>query len=872
MDNLTPMMKQYMSIKKRHKDAILFFRLGDFYEMFYEDAITASQELEIALTKRDAGDNEKAPMCGVPHHVAETYISKLVDKGYKVAICEQLEDPSVAKGLVNRDVIRIVTPGTITDLNILDEKSNNYLLSIYMDEFGLGLAYVDSSTGEFFTTEHIGSEENLYNFLLEEIGKIHPSEIICNESFMNNKRIIRFIENKVNPYINVYSNKEIKSTNWERKILEHFKVKNLNSLGLKNQIYAIISTGKLIEYLYYTQKDSLEHINQINYYEASKYMILDINTRSNLEIHETIIGREKKGSLIWVLDKTSTAMGGRLLKKWLEQPLIDIDEIVKRQKIVEIFSKNIILMNQVKECLKKIYDLERLIGKISYGNCNGRDLSSLKSSLGVVPELKDILIKSNNESLVEIALGLDSLEDVYSIIDKSIVENPPISVKEGGLIKLGYNDELDELKNAATGGKNWLAKLEQIEKEKTGIRNLKIGFNKKSGYFFEVTKGNLALVPDYFIRKQTLTNSERYYTEELKNIEIKILGAEDRMVELEYIIFQEIREKVKSETFRIQNLSRRLSEIDVLNSFAQVAYNNDYIKPSLNNKGIIHIQDGRHPVVEMTMDDNIFVPNDTYLDNNNNRVQIITGPNMAGKSTYMRQVALITLMAQIGSFVPAKEANIAIVDRIFTRIGASDNLSQGESTFMVEMNEVSNIIKNATKNSLIILDEVGRGTSTYDGLSIAWAILEYIAENIGAKTLFATHYHELTQLEGKIEGINNLNILIKEQGDEIIFLRKIEKGSTNKSYGIEVAKLAGIPKEITNRANEILDEIERNHALKNNGESPNKSMEQISILDYRKDYFIEKINKLDVSRMTPMEAINTLYELTKEAEKIKENE
>jgi len=872
LDNLTPMMKQYMLIKEKHKDTILFFRLGDFYEMFFDDAIKASQELEIALTKRDAGGNKKAPMCGVPYHVADTYISKLVEKGYKVAICEQLEDPSVAKGLVDRDVIRIITPGTITDSNVLDEKSNNYLASIYIDKFGLGLAYADSSTGEFYTTEYIGDENSLYDFLLDEIGKIFPTEIICNEEFMKNQKLVKFIKNRINPYINIYGNEEINNRDWEDEILKQFKTKSLNSLGLSNKMYSIFSTGKLIDYLHYTQKNSLEHINKINYYEPNKYMILDVNVRTNLEIHETIMGNKRRGSLIWVLDKTSTAMGGRLLKKWLEQPLIDIREIYRRQNIVEIFIKDIILMDQIKNCLKNIYDLERLISKISYGNCNARDLSSLKSSLEVLPELKKILIESNNELLVKIGNELDSLEDVYSIIDKAIVENPPISVKEGGLIKHGYNRELDELKDATISGKEWLARLEQEEKENTGIKNLKIGFNKKSGYFFEITKSNLDLVPDYFIRKQTLTNSERYYTDELKSIEMKILGAEDKMIELEYLIFQDIREKVKLETFRIQKVSRKISEIDVLNSFAQVAYNNNYVKPKLNNKGIIHIKDSRHPVVEMTLGDGIFVPNDVYLDNKNNRVQIITGPNMAGKSTYMRQIAIIVLLAQIGSFVPATEANIAIVDRIFTRIGASDNLSQGESTFMVEMNEVSNIIKNATKNSLIILDEVGRGTSTYDGLSIAWAIIEYIAEGIKCKTLFATHYHELTQLEGKIEGITNLNVLIEEKGDEIIFLRKIEKGSTGKSYGIEVAKLAGIHKNIIDRADQILYDIEENHIFKADEEKVDKTVTQMNILDYRKDYFIEKVNNLDISQLTPIEAINVLYELTEEAKKLKGNE
>lgn len=863
------MMKQYMSVKNRHKDAIVFFRLGDFYEMFYEDAITASRELEIALTKRDAGGKQPAPMCGVPHHVSETYIAKLVDKGYKVAICEQLEDPAEAKGIVERDVTRIVTPGTIIDTNMLDEKANNYLLSIYMDDFGTGLAYVDSTTGEFFTTEHIGNGEGLYNFLLEEIGKIGPAEIITSKNFIDNKKLLKFIEHNLNPYINVYKNENIDYTNLEAKTLEHFKARSLSSLGFDGQIYSIIATGKLLEYLYHTQKKSLEHINQINYYEANKYMILDINTRTNLEIHETIINRDRRGSLTWVLDRTSTAMGGRLLKKWLEQPLLEIESILKRQNIVAAFLRNIILMDQVREYLRKIYDLERLIGKISHGNCNGRDLISLKASLEVIPDLKNILIEADNEDLQVLAEEIDPLRDVYKIIDEAIVATPPITIQEGGLIKLGYNEELDQLKDAATGGKTWLAKIEQEEKEKTGIRNLKVGFNRRLGYFFEVTKGNLNLVPDYFIRKQTLTNSERYFTEDIKEVETKILGAEDRMIELEYILFQEIREIIKKETFRVQNLSRKISSIDVLNSFAQVAYNNDYSRPNLNQKGIIDIKDGRHPVVEKTVADNYFVPNHTFLDKGEDRVQIITGPNMAGKSTYMRQVALISLMAQIGSYVPAREANMAIVDRIFTRIGASDNLALGESTFMVEMNEVSHIIKNATDNSLIILDEVGRGTSTYDGLSIAWAILEYIAENIGAKTLFATHYHELTQLEEEIEGINNLNVLIKEDGDDIIFLRKIRKGSTNKSYGIEVAKLAGIPRTVINRANEILDEIEDKHSFNKNNEAGNRPVEQISMEDYRKDYFIEKINDLDISQITPMEAINTLYELIKEAGKIK---
>lgn len=868
MKKLTPMMKQYMSIKEKHKDSILFFRLGDFYEMFFEDAITASKELEIALTQRDCGNDKKAPMCGIPHHVSEAYIAKLVEKGYKVAICDQLEDPSQAKGIVDRDVVRIITPGTITDTNVLDAKSNNYLVSIYFDDIAVGLSYVDSSTGEMYTTEHLGDEETSYNFVLDELGKIFPSEIICNERFMKEKKIIKIIEGRINPYINIYDETIATETDWKSIISRHFCDSELEALEKKS--YSTLSAGILIDYLYDTQKDSLDHINEIEFYQPEEYMILDINTRTNLEIHETIIDRQKKGALIWILDKTSTAMGGRLLKSWIEQPLINIEEIKRRQEIIQIFVDNIILMDQVKDCLKQIYDLERLIGKISYGNCNARDLYSLKISIAMIPKLKEILSQSNEKLLIKLQNEIDSLDDIFEIIDRSIVDNPPISVREGGLIKQGYDKDLDELKKVSTEGKQWLTNLESEEKLRTGIRNLKIGFNKKSGYFFEVTNSNLNLVPDHFIRKQTLTNSERYHTEELKNIETKILGAEDEIINIEYNIFQEIREKIKAETYRIQKVSKQISKIDVLNSFSQVAYKNNYIKPKLNNKGIINIVEGRHPVVEQSIENNMFVPNDTFLGNEDNKLQIITGPNMAGKSTYMRQVAIITLLAQVGSFVPAKEANICIVDRIFTRIGAADNLSQGESTFMVEMNEVSNIIKHATKNSLIILDEVGRGTSTYDGLSIAWAIIEYIAENIGAKTMFATHYHELIELESKIDSVKNLTILVEEKGDEIIFLRKIVEGSTNNSYGIEVAKLAGINNQIINRASEILYQIEQKQELSTAVKKPSQLNQQLSILDYKKDYFVDKITNLDVTNLTPIEAINILHDLTEEAKKLGE--
>ena len=870
LENLTPMMKQYKEIKEKYKDCILFFRLGDFYEMFFDDAIIASKELEIALTQRDAGFNQKAPMCGVPHHVAEVYISKLVEKGYKVAICEQLEDPSLAKGLVKRDVVRIVTPGTITDIEALDEKTNNYLASIYIDNDGVGLSYVDSSTGEMYTTEFLNDIDSLYSFIIDELGKILPSEIICNKKLAQNERTIKTIKNTLNPYITFYDDDSFIKENWSTKIINHFNVNDLNALGLEGKIYSIFSVGKLLDYLYETQKDSLKHISTIEYYNTQEYMLLDINTRINLEIHETIMNRNKKGALIWLLDKTSTAMGGRLLKNWLEQPLLNIPEIKKRQEIVDLLVSNVVLMDKIKNCLNKIYDLERLTSKISYGNCNARDLYSLKLSIEKIPELKNLLVESGENKLINLGTKIDTLSDIYELIDKSIVDNPPITIKEGGLIKKGFSKELDELREISTGGKQWIADLEAKEKLKTGIKNLRIGFNKITGYYFEVTKSYLNMVPDYFIRKQTLTNSERYYTDELKNIELKILGAEEKIVEMEFNIFQEIRQIIKKEINRIQKVSKLIAIIDVLNSFGQVAYKNNYVKPKLNNRGIIKIVEGRQPVVEESIPNKLFVPNDTYLDNNKNMIQIITGPNMAGKSTYMRQVAIIVLMAQIGSFVPAKEADIGIVDRIFTRIGASDNLSQGESTFMVEMNEVSNIIKNATKNSLIILDEVGRGTSTYDGLSIAWAIVEYIAKNIRAKTLFATHYHELTQLEKDIDNIKNLTVLVEEKDDEIIFLRKIVEGSTDKSYGIEVAKLAGIDNEIIDRANEILTKIEQKQQLIKENNHIQENYHQYNLLDYKKDYLIEKIKKLDVSNITPIEAINILYKLNAEAKALEE--
>lgn len=871
MAKLTPMMQQYMDIKEDYQDSILLFRLGDFYEMFFDDAILASRELEITLTQRGVGLKEKAPMCGVPHHVVDNYISKLIQKGYKVAICEQIEDPRDAKGIVKRDVVRVITPGTVTDQNLLDEKSNNFLASIFLDDNGFGLAYVDNSTGEIYTSEIMKASEEGLTSLIDELGKISPAEIVCNRNLAENKDLIAIIKNTINPYMNVYDNEEINISELNKLISKQFGEDNIGELPIREESYSSIATGKLLEYLYYTQKNSLEHINNLIYYEPENYMILDYNTRANLEIHETIIRRDKKGALIGVLDRTSTSMGGRLLKKWLEQPLLSIEKIESRSGAVEYFYDHILFKDDIKEVLRQIYDIERLSTKVSNGSSNARDLISIKSSISHLPELKSMLLSVDNDELYRLGENLDVLEDIFQLIDISIKEDPPISLKEGSLIKEGYSEDLDRLRQVALGGKEWLADLEAKEKEKTGIKNLKVGYNRVAGYFIEVTKSNIPMVPDYFIRKQTLTNSERYHTEELKGMEDEILGAEEKMLDLEYQIFQDIRETIKSKIIRMQNASRIVARIDVLNSLADVAYDLDFVRPSLNDKGTINILEGRHPVVENTIENNLFIPNDTDLDLEDNMIQIITGPNMAGKSTYMRQVAIITLLAHIGSFVPASSADICIVDRIFTRIGAADNLSQGKSTFMVEMMEVSNIVKSATSKSLIILDEVGRGTSTYDGLSIAWAVVEHIANDIRAKTLFATHYHELTQLQEKNKGIKNLTILAEKQDGEIVFLRKIVEGSTNKSYGIEVAKLAGIDRSITNRSNEILQLIEGNHQIDLNPTKV-KETKQIDMLDFQTNYYIDRILGLDIDNMTPKNALDTLYELVEDGKKLRRDE
>lgn len=866
MAEFSPMMQRYLETKEEYKDCILFYRLGDFYEMFFDDAITASRELELTLTGKDCGQEERAPMCGIPHHAAEIYISKLIAKGYKVAICEQLEDPKKAKGIVKRGVIRVVTPGTVVESNMLEERKNNFIMSIFKSGIYYGISVCDISTGEFYSAE---IKDN-YNFpmLLDEIARYTPSELLINSMMANSKEEISKIKER---FENVYI------TNFNDK----FFISDLNNINLRFNIVdnngqtiedissktlAISSINALVEYIEETQKTTLDHINKIKIYQVSKYMALDINARRNLEITEKMRDKSKKGTLLWVLDKTATSMGGRLLRRWLNDPLIDIQEINKRLNAVKELKDDIMLRGDIIENLKKVYDIERLAGKMAFGNANARDMITLKNSLYKLPEVKKILQECKSPMLMELCENLDELQDIYTLIDNAIVEDPPMAIKDGGIIKLGYDEEIDKLKTAQTEGKNWLIQLEADEKEKTGIKNLKVGFNKVFGYYLEVTKSYLNQVPERYIRKQTLTNAERYITEELKNLENQILGAEERVVNLEYNAFTEIREEIAKNVKRLQTTSEVISTVDVLSSFAQVAEDMNYCMPKVDDNGIIDIKNGRHPVIEKIIGIGTFVENDTYLDKNDNRLAIITGPNMAGKSTYMRQVALITLMAQVGSFVPAESANIGVVDKIFTRVGASDDLSMGQSTFMVEMMEVATILKEATQNSLVILDEIGRGTSTYDGLSIAWAVAEYIAdkEKCGAKTLFATHYHELTELEDKLEGIKNYSIAVKEKGEDIIFLRKIIEGGTDESYGIHVAKLAGVPKAVTTKANEILRSLERKNILTNKKQEKQdkKQVEgQFDMYNYKLAEIASEIDKINLNELTPIDALNTLVKI-----------
>ena len=875
MAGMSPMMVHYLETKKQYPDCILFYRLGDFYEMFFEDALTVSKELEITLTGKECGLEERAPMCGIPYHALENYLYRLVQKGYKVAIAEQMEDPKLAKGLVKREVIRVVTPGTITSAQALDETKNNYLMGIvYIDE-RFGIAVSDISTGDFLVTEVETERE-----LADEINKFSPSEIICNDAFFVSGVDTEEVKNRYQTVIAALDNHFFSDEGCRRILKEHFKVGSLDGLGLQDYDTGVIAAGAVMEYMYETQKSTLSHITTIVPYSTGQFMIIDTSTRRNLELLETMREKQKRGTLLWVLDKTKTAMGARLLRTYIEQPLIHKDDIIVRQNAIEELNMNYISREEICEYLNPIYDLERLIGRISYKTANPRDLISFRNSLEMLPYIKDLMGEFTTPLLKELWEELDALEDVHDLVSRAIVEDPPISLRDGGIIKDGYHEETDKLRHAKTEGKTWLAELESRERDKTGIKNLKVKYNKVFGYYFEVTNSFKGMVPDYFVRKQTLANAERYTTDELKELEDMILGAEDKLYTLEYGLFCEVRDAIAAEVLRIQQTARAIAGIDVMTSLSVVATKNNYVKPRINEKGVIDIKNGRHPVVEKMMRDDLFVANDTYLDNSKNRLSIITGPNMAGKSTYMRQTALIVLMAQLGSFVPADDANIGICDRIFTRVGASDDLASGQSTFMVEMTEVANILRNATKNSLIVLDEIGRGTSTFDGLSIAWAVVEHISNPklLGAKTLFATHYHELTELEGTINGVKNYCIAVKEQGDDIVFLRKIVKGGADKSYGVQVAKLAGVPDSVIVRAKELLVELSdaditaRAKEIAEAGAGAPKhasiprpdevDLQQMSLFDTVKDDdIVRELGELELGNMTPIDALNTLYRL-----------
>ena len=873
-NELTPMMKQYMQTKEEYKDCILFYRLGDFYEMFFDDALTASKELEITLTGKNCGLEERAPMCGIPYHAVDSYLNRLVSKGYKVAICEQVEDPKTAKGIVKREVIRVVTPGTNLDTQGLDETKNNYIMCIvYMaDRYGLSVA--DATTGQYLLTELQTQTK-----LMDELYKFMPSEIVCNEAFYMSGLDLDDLKNRLHMAIYSLEAWYFDDALCRETLQEHFKVASLEGIGLSDYECGMIASGALLKYLEETQKNSLSHMSRLTRYATGNYMVLDSATRRNLELVETLREKQKRGSLLWVLDKTKTAMGARTLRKYVEQPLIDKESIVKRLDAVAELKDNAICREEIREYLNPVYDLERLVGKITYQSANPRDLIAFQSSLSMLPSVKCILKDMESDLLKEIYEELDPLEELCDLVGRAIQEEPPLAMKEGGIIKDGYNEEVDRLRKAKSEGKNWLADLETKEREKTGIKNLRIRYNKVFGYYLEVTNSFKDLVPDYYTRKQTLANAERYIIPELKELEDTILGAEDKLCALEYELYCEVRNTIAAELTRIQRTAKAVAKLDVIASLALVAERNNYVRPKINEKGVIDIRDGRHPVVEKMIPNDMFIANDTYLDDKKQRISIITGPNMAGKSTYMRQAALIVLMAQLGSFVPASSANIGLVDRIFTRVGASDDLASGQSTFMVEMNEVANILRNATSKSLLILDEIGRGTSTFDGLSIAWAVVEYISNSklLGAKTLFATHYHELTELEGKISNVNNYCIAVKEKGDDIVFLRKIVKGGADKSYGIQVAKLAGVPDPVINRAKEIVEELvtaditgKVKDIAVQGSETKKKTQKKLDEVDLtqfslfdtvKDDDVLNELKELDISHMTPMDAMNKLYQL-----------
>ena len=864
---LSPMMQEYCKTKEEYKDCILFYRLGDFYEMFFDDALLVSKELELTLTGKDCGLEERAPMCGIPFHAADTYINRLIERGHKVAICEQVEDPKKAKGLVKRAVIRVVTPGTTLDATSLDESKNNYLMSIVSIADRFGCAIADITTGDCFLTEVPNSQK-----LVDEINKFSPAEIICNDSFFMSGVDTDDLKERLGICIFSLDAWYFDDDTCRKELREHFHVTNLEGLGISDYDSGIIAAGALFLYLKETQKTALSQMTTIRPYTAERYMLIDSSSRRNLELVETLREKQKRGSLLWVLDKTKTAMGARTLRSFVEQPLIDAEEINRRLEALEELNEKPMLRDEIREYLNPVYDLERLVSRISFKSANPRDMVAFASSLEMIPYIKQVLRDFQAPILKEIYEDMDSLEDITDLIKRAIVDEPPLAQKDGGIIREGFNEDVDKFRSARTDGKKWLTELEAKERERTGIKSLKIKYNRVFGYALEVTNTFKELVPENYIRKQTLANAERYITEELKNLENMILGAEDKLYALEYDLFSNVRDKVGQEVIRIQRTAKAIAGLDVFASLALVAERNHYVRPKVNEGGIIDIKGGRHPVVEQMIDNDMFIANDTYLDNTKKRVSIITGPNMAGKSTYMRQTALIVLMAQIGSFVPADKAVIGIVDRIFTRVGASDDLASGQSTFMVEMTEVANILRNATAKSLLILDEIGRGTSTFDGLAIAWAVIEHISNTklCGAKTLFATHYHELTELEGKLSGVTNYCIAVKEKGDDIVFLRKIVKGGADKSYGIQVAKLAGVPDSVINRAKELVEELsdaDITAAVKDLA-SPKKKpkvemdMAQMSLFDTVQDNdIIEELKGIDIGNLTPMEALNTLYNL-----------
>ena len=872
MAKLSPMMEQYFQIKQNYPDTLLFFRLGDFYEMFFDDAKTASKELELVLTGRDCGQEERAPMCGVPFHSADSYIAKLVSRGYKVAICEQVEDPATAKGIVKRDVVRIVTPGTVIESNMLDESKNNYLASVFLTDKNCGLAFIDVSTGEVHL-DRADSGDSVAH-ILNRLGCYNPSEVIINKYGASVKSIIAFIKNRLGVDYQIVSEGDYDIDFLKNLVHSHISDDN-NKNEFENNSSLLYAFGVALQYLRGVQKNELENISEVDFYNESSFLTLDLTARRNLELTETQLRREKKGSLLWVLDHTKTAMGKRLIRNWVEQPLINYSSIILRQNAVEELSANTILLDSLMGCMADMFDIERIMTRVVYGSANAKELRTLSRTIEQLSTIKANLSSVKSKMLSGIFDDIDLLEDVYDLINSSICDDPPLTVRDGGMIRDGYNEELDTLRDIVNNGKGYLSAVEQQEQEKTGIKKLKIGYNRVFGYYIEVTNSFKDLVPEHYIRKQTLANAERYITQELKELESKVLGAQERIVRLEFEIFSGIRSQIASQLERVRVTARAVANLDALCSLAYTAVNNNYTRPVVDTSDEIIIENGRHPVVELMLDGAPFVPNDTHLDCRGNRTAIITGPNMAGKSTYMRQVAVITLMAQIGSFVPASSAKIGIVDRIFTRVGASDDLSAGQSTFMLEMTEVADILKNATSKSLIVFDEIGRGTSTYDGMSIARAVLEYTADKkkIGAKTLFATHYHELTELEDIVDGVNNFNTSVKKRGDDITFLRRIVKGPADGSYGVEVAKLAGVPKAVVENAKKILATLESqapvNMTQKVAVEEVREDDDlQLSFTSSASDSIIDKLKTIDVNTLTPIEAMTVLFELHKDAKNI----